>query len=1127
MDAREESISMLAARHEDTEISADTLLLTSWGDSEGHVSIPAPEMSILEPITYPMVEMEDSNVTSPTAHASELKEVVIKEAKSPVSGQPEVNRADAMTGSLLDITLPLLEYDLTNNSGKAALLVIIPVLQDLLKQERLLSQCCSPNLDMTFHGLIEILDVIESKTTGLGTANHANLRIPMKQRMMKEQLKRLTSKERNQLYSVLFVIKSYLCEAALAKWSYEDDIDLLAEVEDVIMALSVVMDSMRVDIESILTFQRTIGNFIWTMNNVYNVKKYQDEKELTNILHKLTLDLMELANSHVSSLTERWVLFRPNAPFNLPTETQMSRQTSQMDDRHSMTSSAASREGKGMKELECEAFIQDYVQGLKGLKVIRFALMEMLKEERKNSAENSADLPSPFGSRRTIQYIQDGALITMQIKDLLTGPEAQEFKCVLEEAFAMTGELLQDGGRNLDPRKHRRNIYILPSGLKVKEMFLTSFLDKDKYKDMTMDDCIAGINCLVRLNNVLIHLMLSFERLKSLYDHLLGMDWLEDYGFDPSGSSPSISTTYFMPKGRRRLRVAADGDELSADGGGIIKLMGMFGRKTDGADMLLDIKWGPRTRQLLEKLSKLSEVAESLTKIRLEPWEQKDREAFEAKLKLSFGKRFNLVKVVKDININHLLFESEKIALKALVDSGEESVLDNLDKVTFSLVDNWEGSGGKVQRTLRGFPRPPQRGKADPLQESITLVKKTNIPRDKLKTENFKLLTLTIYPLLYIIDIITDGLVAAGHFNKGDLLYFGLTVIFILGPMTAEVISKVALKLFGPDKSLSWRNVWKLESLLLLPRSLKSLKFSWKSRLEFSEDLKTFYLALNSRRERNEQPLASAPVTMARKMSKAGFKERLIQSHFYAMSISNEKTLFNWKMAECLNESAPQLMLQLIITIFQFIGGESVESRSVIGILSSLASLSWTMHLCHFYMHYDGLANNFKMADRILDVLAHFFLISARFSAISFVAALHPKYFLIISAVYLTCRCIYLVYFSSIKWAYRMILKNWTMFLWPIHRIFITPYILRLWRCDAGDDLVYHLETFILALSWPYFVHKDHPMGHLRWTVPAAIMTTNFILLPLLLKLNESRHEPSRFCKEDDPFWLGKYMGKR
>ncbi|XP_046404689.1 uncharacterized protein LOC124170049 [Ischnura elegans] len=208
----------------------------------------------------------------------------------------------------------------------------------------------------------------------------------------------------------------------------------------------------------------------------------------------------------------------------------------------------------------------------------------------------------------------------------------------------------------------------------------------------------------------------------------------------------------------------------------------------------------------------------------------------------------------------------------------------------------------------------------------------------------------------------------------------------------------------------TWKEVFSLRSLRLLPRAFRSVWYAVDSRREFDSDQVEFIEELNRLRGDDNKKMA----VKIRQSEKSW-----INGLSFAALVENEEEQLIWKLNEALNESAPQLLLQLVIAIIGLGNGETVGLFTYIGILASLASFSWTLHLYHYVQHYDGLVNNFKLLHRATDFLAHFLIVGCRFIALAMVMALHPLWLSVAAFVYQGFLFLHLYYFSSDRKKYR------------------------------------------------------------------------------------------------------------
>ncbi|XP_046408322.1 uncharacterized protein LOC124172866 isoform X2 [Ischnura elegans] len=1054
--------------------------------------------------------------------------------------------------------------------GKDYFISTLYMLKDLLKQERLLCRCSGQIQDPVFKFLIEVLEKLELAVENPSTAMDRDLIPVEKVKFLELQWNKMSPLESNHLRTVLFVMLSQLQRATLTIWRAEESPSPEVQVREIVQKLLVFVSTTRSDLESILNLQRGVANVMWRLNHVHKVSKRTPvDSDLRVSLDRLSLDLMQLNNAMLSSSLEQRVVLWPSLEYYAQgrgsNPVHLRRGNSEVGSQASTTlsrMSSVSVEVFANNEDVYGPFLRDYVRDLKGVKVVHLALNEILLEQQEWADIVSSQLTS-FGGGDSAD----------------TGTES--IGSILKEGLSTTSSLL---GLGTDAGVMHQD-----DGDETCSMFRIESLDEEKFRDAVDVGIIGTVNQLVSLNCTLSRLRWSL--VKFIKDNVQASEsedvaeqdedtpyasyflYKDCYIFKEEEEWKPPSRTGVIAKGRypnqvgRGLKGIEDIVAISQDGGvpwsrtgrdGDDKGMGhltkdgdvtgkdkmaMFLQKFRGQIRVITDRVRARDYRTLRlgdaafRIDKLVDSALSQSRNRGEFWDRvlEDREAFEERLKEAYNPgegglwRRNL-----PLPIDCLLFEGEKDALRELARSPAEggSILENLDRVTQDVSGGRETWGA---RYVRGFPRPPEAGKmTTPLEEATLTLRRSNLPRDKLRAGIIDVGLLMIFPVLYLADIVSDFYMAYRHLIQNNYLNFALTILFVFGPMVAEIISKFVVKLKGSEEGLLWKNVFSIEILRLLPRAHRSLRHALDSRKQFDKDLSVFYSELNRLRGVRFEGLSCAPSASSlrrRPTVTAPWNPRcetsLIQVHSYTMMVTNEKQLFHWKMVDTLNESAPQLLLQLVIVNVHLVNGETVGHWSIMGILASLACFSWTLHLCHYYMHYDGLKNNFKLPDRATDFLAHFLIVCGRFMAISCVAALHPIWFLVVAFFYLGFRFIYLYRFSSSRWAYRLITRNYLTVLWPVHRLFITPYILRIWRIDALDDVIYHMETFVLALSWVYLLDGGHPLGHYRWTITATILILNFVFLPLILKYNETRHDPSRFCKEDDPFWLGKYLGKK
>ncbi|XP_046396881.1 uncharacterized protein LOC124163825 [Ischnura elegans] len=208
-----------------------------------------------------------------------------------------------------------------------------------------------------------------------------------------------------------------------------------------------------------------------------------------------------------------------------------------------------------------------------------------------------------------------------------------------------------------------------------------------------------------------------------------------------------------------------------------------------------------------------------------------DRKALEEKLINAFGPRASRW---SQLPIDNLLFGVERDVLKKLACSEEKNVLENLDKVALI---TWDGEESRKEKVIR------QNNEDLILRSAITRISKSNRRRDELCARKVDAGLMMLCLVLYLLDIATDCNVAYKHFSQSNYLYFALTLLFILGPMLAEIFRNILNKRRGYFRT--WKEVFGLDSLSILPRAWRSMTYAINSRREFDQDLCTLYEELN------------------------------------------------------------------------------------------------------------------------------------------------------------------------------------------------------------------------------------------------------------------------------------------
>ncbi|XP_046408723.1 uncharacterized protein LOC124173244 [Ischnura elegans] len=286
--------------------------------------------------------------------------------------------------------------------------------------------------------------------------------------------------------------------------------------------------------------------------------------------------------------------------------------------------------------------------------------------------------------------------------------------------------------------------------------------------------------------------------------------------------------------------------------------------------------------------------------------------------------------------------------------------------------------------------------------------------------------------------------------------------------------------------------------------------FSINSRRKFDHDLHVFYKELNGLRGGHYKELAE-------KLRQNEIP--LINAYSFAAMVENEREQLPWKIHEALYESAPQLLLQFVIAAIRVLNGEWMGWSTLIVIQASLVFFCLTLHLNHYVFHYHGLLNNFDLLHRSLDFGAHLLFVGIRIIALSFLMASYPEWFPVAAFSYLGFRFFYLYNCGSDRRRYREIMTHTYNTLWMLYRIFIPPINMVIWRMETYDDLIFHLETFAMTVSWPFLLDDSYLSAFRRW-FPTGLMLMGYIISwPLLLYLI------SNFLGYD-PFPLRKILWK-
>ncbi|XP_046382326.1 uncharacterized protein LOC124153272 [Ischnura elegans] len=330
----------------------------------------------------------------------------------------------------------------------------------------------------------------------------------------------------------------------------------------------------------------------------------------------------------------------------------------------------------------------------------------------------------------------------------------------------------------------------------------------------------------------------------------------------------------------------------------------------------------------------------------------------------------------------------------------------------------------------------------------------------------FGLFTLLLSIGLYVADLGSDLALALDHLSRGNKGYSGLTLAFVLTPFLSETLSKLILKALSWDKEygqLMWRDVFNFNDFKIIKWMACSVNYSVRSMLDYRR-LAPSYAALHAHRR------AKGRMEVRGEEEEEGEGEH-IQRVFCSLLAWNERFTLQTKLAECLNESAPQLLLQLVIVFQQMASQQPIGFKTWFSIVTSTLSLSWSMHLSHFNRHYHPggrvLNNSYQWRGRILELLGNCFVYGSRLVSLAVAASLFGLWFLLAASLYLIAVYLAMVFCSGRKDIYRALHRYKTTIFWPLHRLFTVPYRIGVWRMDSVDHALFYAEVAFLALLPP------------------------------------------------------------
>ncbi|XP_046387299.1 uncharacterized protein LOC124156853 [Ischnura elegans] len=408
-----------------------------------------------------------------------------------------------------------------------------------------------------------------------------------------------------------------------------------------------------------------------------------------------------------------------------------------------------------------------------------------------------------------------------------------------------------------------------------------------------------------------------------------------------------------------------------------------------------------------------------------------------------------------------LLFRKERWRIEVL-ESRQEDPLDHISGIAYPIP--YDSFKNDTCSTFYGIK------KKNLLGISLQTVEFTENPFKSTKRKAGKAVLLLMMIFLYTGDFVSDLMVAREHYTNDHYTYGSLTLLFVFLPLIAETASKLILKVLGKDKeyvALRWKDIFTLNDLKIFKRMVRSTQFAINS-IRSHKSVATFYSELNCNRcNKGKKHYQREPVKE---------DSSHIQAVFLAMQTWNERFILQTKITEVLNESAPQLLLQLSIATRECLEHNDISLQSWASIFFSIVSLSWTMHQAHYNRHYNTggrvLDNAYGMKARVVEFFGNSLVYSSRVLSICSFTAVHHVWFFAGATVYLLLLYLSLAFISERKIMYKGLHRYKATVFWPLHRMFTIPYRIGLWRMDSVDHFLFYLETAVLALTLPFVLHQ-------------------------------------------------------
>lgn len=461
---------------------------------------------------------------------------------------------------------------------------------------------------------------------------------------------------------------------------------------------------------------------------------------------------------------------------------------------------------------------------------------------------------------------------------------------------------------------------------------------------------------------------------------------------------------------------------------------------------------------------------------------------------------------LKVTNIDTLLFEKEKWRITVVERNGGDP-MEHLEGIALPI--DYDSFKNDTRATYYGLKR----------KNLLSISLQTTDMSEKIyktmfnKVFAFFMLLLSI--TLYFSDLVSDLILAVDHYSNGNKDYAGLTLLFVFAPFIADTLSKLILKALGWDKEygkLKWKDVFSFNDFKIIKWMASSVKYALNSMKNY-QVFAPCYADLHS--YRCQKGKKEYRTNAAEDESE---KADCYQIHtvFSSMLAWNERFTLQTKLAECLNESAPQLLLQLTIVIRQFVAGHQIGFKSWFSIVTSVLSLSWSIHVSHFNRHYHTggrvLNNSYEWSGRIMEFIGNCFVYGSRLASICLVTSVLGAWAILGSMLYLFAIYFIMITRSGRKEIYKTLHRYKTTIFWPLHRLFTVPYRIGIWRMDSVDHLLYYIEIICLALSLPALLPTDYDKN-IAWIAAGVVLSLEALGIAVLYIFKRFFHPYGYVCE--------------